>query len=687
MGATASSAPATSDSEPSLAALERAHGHVHLAARALEAAPPGPADTRPAARALEAATAAIYDAIDLRDDRLAATRRAAAELDRGRGALDLAVALDPVLAPPCEALRRAAASLAEAEPHLARRPPELPLGTEILRASRDTPRLHRLARPSLAPVWRVPDPTAPPPVAPAPPPVARTHAELAAAVAALRSQADEKLRAAEARRAANKKRRAARAAPELVAEPPPGFCPPPWPSLAPAGFVRAKARECFEELAMLGVQRAPVPGEPWRSVRVLEARLLAAIDALASLGGEALAAIEPLVRDAPAKDPSRGFAAALVLGCCEGRDALGVVDRLLRWMGPSDPEVARAFAGALALAPHPGLGSWLRVLCADPLPACRAIAVEILAYRELATTAELAGAALDPAPAVAAAALPPLGLARGPELDELCAHGWRHADASVREAAWKAGLLGGAARVLEALRAELGGPLAARAALPLAVGGDERDAADLLARTRHQPRAGLVAALGWAGLPEAVPLLVELLGHRDPELQLGAAEALDRLTGARLYEQVEVPPEQIEVPEVPEPGLGEPKPPRLARLVSDPRDLPADGANDTVVRPSSDPAIWLAWWRENEERFARDARYRRGRPYSPLVSLWEMDVLDLSIAERRWLQIELVVRTGGHVRFDPHDFVAVQEQALAAWQPVAERAATAPGSWSRPGRR
>ena len=41
--------------------------------------------------------------------------------------------------------------------------------------------------------------------------------------------------------------------------------------------------------------------------------------------------------------------------------------------------------------------------------------------------------------------------------------------------------------------------------------------------------------------------------------------------------------------------------------------------------------------------------------------------------ERRWLMRELVVRTGQFVRFDPHDFVAVQEEALAAWAPIAQR--------------
>jgi hypothetical protein len=46
-----------------------------------------------------------------------------------------------------------------------------------------------------------------------------------------------------------------------------------------------------------------------------------------------------------------------------------------------------------------------------------------------------------------------------------------------------------------------------------------------------------------------------------------------------------------------------------------------------------------------------------------------------------------VIRTGAFVRFDPHDFVVVQEEAIRAWAPHAARASATPGRWSRPHRR
>jgi hypothetical protein len=67
-----------------------------------------------------------------------------------------------------------------------------------------------------------------------------------------------------------------------------------------------------------------------------------------------------------------------------------------------------------------------------------------------------------------------------------------------------------------------------------------------------------------------------------------------------------------------------------------------------------------------------------------MVSLSELDAGPCTPAERRLLQRELVVRTGSFVRFDPHDLVVVQEEALRAWQPIARRASATPGRWTRP---
>ena len=142
--------------------------------------------------------------------------------------------------------------------------------------------------------------------------------------------------------------------------------------------------------------------------------------------------------------------------------------------------------------------------------------------------------------------------------------------------------------------------------------------------------------------------------------------------------------EEIEVADPPEPDVGERAPMKLSRAVSDPRDLPPDPARERVERPSTDPARWRAYWLERGPSLPAGMRLRRGRPYTPLVSVAELDTGPVTLEERRLLQLELVVRTGAIVRFDPHDFVVVQERAIERWRAVAEGASSAPGRWVRP---
>jgi uncharacterized protein (TIGR02270 family) len=455
-----------------------------------------------------------------------------------------------------------------------------------------------------------------------------------------------------------------------------------------AEFVAARTRDCFEEVAMLGVQRTPLLGDPWRSSQILEQRMLANIDAIASFGGAALACIEPMVRDAPAKDASRGFATAMICGCFSGRDALGVAERVLHDLGPADAEIAGHFAGALKLVPHPDLPAMLRSWLADPDPALRAMAIDVLAYRGLATPAELTTAAADRSPAVAAAALPALSILRPPELGELVTTALQHDDPALREAGWAAMVLSGNPHATRVLHGELQGPLASRAALWFAISAEDDDAERLLAALKQTVTVPLLMAAGWAGLPSSIPVLIDSLRNKDPVLCLTAAYALDRITGARLYEEVDVPPEKIDVPDVDTPDVGEEdKPPPLAKVVSDPRDLPSDGAPDRMMQPSVRVARWAAYWQTQQSRYAMHARYRRGQPYTPHASLHELDAWRVTPPERRFLQRELIVRTGQFVRFDPHDFVPVQEAALRQWEPIAERASSTPGSWAKPMRR
>ena len=75
----------------------------------------------------------------------------------------------------------------------------------------------------------------------------------------------------------------------------------------------------------------------------IDERLLATIDAIVSLGPTAIQALESFVVDAPAKDPTRGFAAALVHGSIDGRDGLAAAERALAHLGAGVAENVEAF--------------------------------------------------------------------------------------------------------------------------------------------------------------------------------------------------------------------------------------------------------------------------------------------------------------------------------------------------------
>jgi hypothetical protein len=198
------------------------------------------------------------------------------------------------------------------------------------------------------------------------------------------------------------------------------------------------------------------------------------------------------------------------------------------------------------------------------------------------------------------------------------------------------------------------------------------------------PTPAAIEAVGWAGLVEAVPALIGLLESEEEGVPLAAGAALERLLGANLIEKIEVMPEEIEDVPVVDPDP-DPPPGRLAALVSDPRDMPSAGSPETLEVPTADPAKWRAHWAEHGRRYDPKLRLRRGNPYSPSVSLYELDRLPLSVEDRRRLHRELAARTGKLTHFDPHDFVVVQEQSLADWGALVKASVETPGSWGRPG--
>jgi hypothetical protein len=662
--------------------LEAAHDRLRRTARLLEGMSPPPIDLGPAVKHLERVFVSVYDAMDERAERLGAVRNAMAEIALLDGQIRPALEMDPTFTAVLTEAHDAHGLLARAEKRLVALPANGKQEAPDLLASRDTLRLHVLDRPSIAPHFRVQAPE-PQEVTQQPLPALskpKTFEELDAAIEELKRRAQSSKKEIGERVAA----KLPQDAPALPKKPPPpGFTKEIPEAQSEADFVRARARDYFEEISMIGSQRAPMLGDPWRTAITLERRMLNAIDALAAMGHTALASLEPLVLDSPAKDPSRAFGIGAALGCFAGRDALASAERVAWTLRQNDPEGLTQLGEALKIVPHGSLLLAMRTLLADRDPAMRALAIDVLAYRGMASPEDLARAAMD-APPVAAKALPWAAIQKSPIVNDGVAQALASGDPAAVRGAWLAMAYAGHPQTSSVLGAALLGEDAEIAALLLALAGDQHDAGTLLQAALAKPARPLITAVGWAGACDAVGPLMGFLEHADVTVKLAAAYALERITGAGLWESTEVPAEEIVVPEPPDPDIGEPKPIKLARLVSDPRDLPAEPAPDIVEQPTTDVGRWRAFWVEKGNLFKSGMRYRRGHAYTPLVSLADLDSGPCTPGERRSLQRELVMRTGQHVRLDPIDFVVTQEEALREWLPVAQRVSTKPGHWTRP---
>ena len=664
--------PPADPASPWMQHLERAHSFTLVAVRAVgEAIDPSP-HLAPAALHLARAIGALYDAFDGR-----AVRVTAINLAHGR-LWDAAVLIARAgLAGAVDALQSACAELIQAE----ERSPRVPLAPrppESIRAALDLPPLHVIERASLVPVLRAPpepEPEVEPAVLALPEPT--TFEELAA-VAAMIERAQHEQLSQRRRLPASQK-----APPEAPPVPPAGFAIVPR-TISDDAFVQGWARHCFEEIGMLGLQRTPLAGDDWRTSATIERRMLHAVDAMAALGPIALSYLEPLAMDAPVANPMTVFAIALLGGCFEGRDLLGAAERVLFHYGPRDPVVADAFVSAMKLAPNPFIPGMLRSLLHLADPGCKAIAVEVLSYRAWLTEAELGTLAEDEDARILALALPALAMSRHRDLDRAIDRGLAHADLRVQAAALDAMALGAHPDAAGAARASACGDLGDEALVRLAIVADESDARWLLARAKASPGLAAIEALGWAGLVEAVPTLIDLLESGEDEAKAAAGEALERLLGANLIEAIEVQPDEVEDRMMLDPDPDPPKlRPSLAKLVSHPRDMPSAGSPETLEVASQDPAKWRAYWAQHGRQLDSKARVRRGRPYSPSVSLWELDRLPLGPGDRRRLHLEMAARTGRVVRFETHDLVVVQERSLAAWSSHVDASAVVPGSWSR----
>jgi hypothetical protein len=213
-----------------------------------------------------------------------------------------------------------------------------------------------------------------------------------------------------------------------------------------------------------------------------------------------------------------------------------------------------------------------------------------------------------------------------------------------------------------------------RVALGLA-GGDRMALPLVEALEDATPVDDTVMALALLGDPSAVRPLAGLLMR--PETAGMAADALQVITGASLFETVLVAEELSE---------DEMLPHELAAFRETgelPRRPDGQPFGVRVRRVSRDPAVWADWLKANARRFTRGYRYRFGEPCTPRVLLDCLSSETFPNSFRPWLAEELLIRYGIDLPFEADMRVGEQSRVLAAAAARIEAASARfePGRW------
>lgn len=194
--------------------------------------------------------------------------------------------------------------------------------------------------------------------------------------------------------------------------------------------------------------------------------------------------------------------------------------------------------------------------------------------------------------------------------------------------------------------------------LPLGLGGG-RSAVPILHEraARAQSHPDCLLALGLLGEISTIDTLLAQIAN--PALVEAAAQALNLITGAEIYEEIFIP-EPIDEDE-----LFEEEVEKLKR--GEPLYPPGQEPGITITRLSQKPEEWSKWWTANKSRFNPQIRYRNGKPYSPACLLENLESEKSPRQVRQLAYEELVIRYGVDFPFETDMFVTQQKQALAKY--------------------
>ncbi len=442
-------------------------------------------------------------------------------------------------------------------------------------------------------------------------------------------------------------------------------------------FARARAEEALLRTAVIFHERQAREGARLASRLDLDEDLLVEARALQSFEPRAELALALARRraEAPATGPRHSFAAAFTLASVDGEAAVAEAVRAAPLCHPDD---RAAFAMALGLAAPVSPGerategslskALLALLPGSDSPVLR-LACEALRLRGAAPFAESVVLLNHPAGSVVAEAARTLTAAcrARPEVEAGRAIlGRALADATgsralaLAEAQLSLGDPGGLAFARASLTREIAAPhLTDESRLGclrlLALGGEAGDV-ELFFRSL-EPLGADATAVGWFGHADLVEWLVASFeaasdarrasGGPPHAFEVAASAALDRITGAARQGQ-------LEGPEGPH-GLAE-------------------------------ASSWRSFWRMARTRFERGVRYRFGEPFTPAMTLDELEGA-AAPADRREAATELAAASGGAARVELGSLAARQRDDLAAARAWLASAGYAPGAFTGASRR
>lgn len=436
-----------------------------------------------------------------------------------------------------------------------------------------------------------------------------------------------------------------------------------------AAFRTGLHEEHLEEVSFLYAQLRfqRQSGQPWRQALKFEHRLELHLDALVVGGEFALGVCRRRVDEG---DPGELHGAAS-LYCRLAQPAL--MASLLKRLDPDDDEQAAAVASALQQELPPAWSGFIEQALGRGDDRLVRILSAACAYRRIDCGAALL-AALRRSETPSVELVGALGRLRTreaePDLKSLVAK----AAPPVQSASLLALLMLGEHATLRAHYLAAQQHEWPRIALGLA--GDPGAAHALMqAPASGQAAASSLLALGLLGLPTTLRHLYECLAF--PALAESAAQALNWITGADLYQDVHVP-DPVDESEL------FPKELKAWRAYKEaPRA--ADGLPFGAVQRklSIAPADWKSWFSDNLRRFDPQLRYRRGVPCSPAQLVSDIAAPHTDGVLRRYSALELAIRYGYPGAFEVDMPVIVQVHAIRAmhqWLASAGQAFS-PGSW------